>query len=71
MTHDVEEAIFLSDRILVMGNSPGCIKDDIRVNLDRPRTQDSIASVEYLRLHRRVSGLIRLETMKTFNSMFH
>src|SRR5204863_1265332 len=59
VTHDVAEAIFLSDRILVMGNSPGCVKDDIRVDLDRPRTPDALESTEYTRLHRRISALIR------------
>jgi NitT/TauT family transport system ATP-binding protein len=37
ITHSVEEAVGLSDRILVMGPSPGCIVDEIKVELERPR----------------------------------
>jgi NitT/TauT family transport system ATP-binding protein len=37
ITHSVEEAVGLSDRILVMSPSPGEVVDDIRVNLPRPR----------------------------------
>jgi len=38
VTHDVEEAILLSDRIYVMTSSPGRIKKVLNVNLDRPRS---------------------------------
>ncbi|MBM3680238.1 MAG: ABC transporter ATP-binding protein [Actinobacteria bacterium] len=38
ITHDVDEAIFLSDRILVMGPRPGAIVDELAVDLPRPRT---------------------------------
>src|SRR5256885_271516 len=37
ITHSVEEAVGLSDRILVMGPSPGEVVEDIRVDLPRPR----------------------------------
>ena len=38
MTHDVEEALFLSDRVYVMTGRPGRMHDEIDVNLVRPRT---------------------------------
>ena len=37
ITHSVEEAVGLSDRILVMGPSPGEVVDEIRIDLPRPR----------------------------------
>jgi NitT/TauT family transport system ATP-binding protein len=37
ITHSVEEAVGLSDRVLVMSPSPGEIVEEIRVNLPRPR----------------------------------
>lgn len=37
ITHDIDEAIFLSDRIFVMGKNLGEIKKEIRVDLARPR----------------------------------
>ncbi|HUO84080.1 MAG TPA: ABC transporter ATP-binding protein [Thermoanaerobaculia bacterium] len=42
VTHDIEEAILLSDRILVMSGHPGRIREDIRVPLDRPRDLRSL-----------------------------
>jgi NitT/TauT family transport system ATP-binding protein len=37
VTHDVEEAILLSDRVLVMSGRPGRIREEIRIPLERPR----------------------------------
>jgi NitT/TauT family transport system ATP-binding protein len=37
VTHGIREAVFLSDRILVMAQRPGRIIDDIRIELPRPR----------------------------------
>lgn len=40
ITHSISEAVFLSDRILVMGQRPSRIEQDIRIELERPRTLD-------------------------------
>jgi len=37
VTHDIDEAILLSDRVLVMSGSPGQIREEISINLPRPR----------------------------------
>lgn len=47
VTHDIEEAIYMSDRIVIMTPRPGRIEKSIRVNLDRPRQRNS---PEFLRL---------------------
>lgn len=55
VTHAIEEAIFLGDRIVVMGRSPGRIKDIINIDLPRPRTAAMMAenaAIEYRRLLR-------------------
>jgi NitT/TauT family transport system ATP-binding protein len=39
VTHDVDEAVFLSDRIIVLAENGGRIKSDIRVDLERPRNR--------------------------------
>jgi NitT/TauT family transport system ATP-binding protein len=43
VTHDIEEAVQLADRILVMSRRPGRIVDDVRIDLARPRDLDSPA----------------------------
>jgi sulfonate transport system ATP-binding protein len=43
VTHDVDEAIVLADRIMVMGARPGRIFDEIGVDLPRPRDRQSAA----------------------------
>lgn len=62
VTHDIDEALFLSDRILVMKTRPGRVSKLIDVNLPRPRHADIQFEPEYLDLKRELTDLIRLET---------
>ncbi|PSN16198.1 sulfonate ABC transporter ATP-binding protein [filamentous cyanobacterium CCP5] len=65
VTHDIEEAIFLGDRICIMGVQPGHIKAEIPIDLPRPRHLDDTLSPEFISLHRQVFECIREETMKS------
>lgn len=64
VTHDVEEAIFLSDRVFIMTARPGRIKAEIDIPLERPRSYELKASETFLRLKKRALTLIREEAIK-------
>lgn len=66
VTHDIDEAVFLSDRVVVMSASPGNIIADIRIDLDRPRDSLAVTSPEFLALKRECLAIIREETTKAF-----
>jgi len=63
VTHDVEEAVFISDRVLVMTNRPGRIKKEVRVDLERPRHYDMLASARFGELFGEVLESIREESI--------
>jgi len=63
ITHDIEESIFLSDRIYVMTARPGRIKAEIKVPLPRPRTPDMTDTPEFMNLVQELKGLIREESL--------
>ena len=64
VTHDIDEAIFLSDRVYCMTARPGTIKAEIMVPLERPRQQAMMMSSEFLALRRGLMSLIREESLK-------
>jgi ABC-type nitrate/sulfonate/bicarbonate transport system, ATPase component len=64
ITHDVEEAVYMSDRVAVMSNRPGRIKEIIDVDLERPRHYDMVASQRFQQLHRAVLDSIRAESIE-------
>jgi NitT/TauT family transport system ATP-binding protein len=59
VTHDVEEAIFLADRIFIMSAHPGTIVEDVQVPFDRPRDLNLKQRNEFHELQNYVLGCLR------------
>jgi NitT/TauT family transport system ATP-binding protein len=62
VTHSIDEALYLGDRVLVMTARPGAIKADIRVSQPRPR---DIGSVEFSALRRQTLELLSDEIARS------
>jgi nitrate/nitrite transport system ATP-binding protein len=60
VTHDIEEAIFLADRVVVLNNGPAAtIKEVVDVPLDRPRNKkDIVHDPAYMDIHDKLMGLL-------------
>ncbi len=66
VTHDVDEAVFLADRVLIMSAAPGRIIEDVRINLDRPRSTDMASTPEYMSARQFCLDTIKAESRKAF-----
>ena len=68
ITHDVDEALFLGDRVLVMTARPGAVKLEQVVALPRPRRPELLTDPEFIRLKRVLLEAIEEESMKSFQT---
>lgn len=62
VTHDVEEAIMLGDRIIVLSPRPGRVCLDISVTLPRPRQRDLLFDSNFLEIRREILGALGFPT---------
>lgn len=67
VTHDIEEAVVLSDRVLVMSGRPGTILEDITVPFGRPRDEDVREHPDVLRIKQHIWELLRDEVRNSLN----
>jgi NitT/TauT family transport system ATP-binding protein len=58
VTHDIDEAILLGDRVYVMGARPGRIKQILDVPIERPRTLDMVMEHSFIDMKRKIFGLL-------------
>lgn len=58
VTHDIEEAIYLSDRIIIMSNIPGTIAGEVAIDFERPRNRDMILSHRFSEYKKNVLKLL-------------
>ncbi|MBR1152413.1 ABC transporter ATP-binding protein [Bradyrhizobium sp. JYMT SZCCT0428] len=67
VTHDIDEAILLADRVLIMSAGPGRILRDLGVDLPRPRSNAIMLDPAYLALKKDCLDLIRSEGRRAFD----
>ena len=58
ITHDIDEAILLSDRIYIMGGKPGEITNEIVIDSPKPRSADFNLTEEFLQYKRTLVSLL-------------
>jgi NitT/TauT family transport system ATP-binding protein len=66
VTHDIDEAIFLADRVVIMSAAPGQIIADLKVGLERPRDQDVATHPDFVALKKHCIEVIRKESLRAF-----
>jgi NitT/TauT family transport system ATP-binding protein len=59
VTHDIDEALFLGDRVLILSRGPGRIIEELSVRCDRPRHAGQLADPRFVALKRRCLELLR------------
>jgi len=67
VTHDIDEAVLLGDRVLVMSGRPGTILQDIPVPLDRPRDPLRREGPDTTRIRRQIWETLRDEVLKSLH----
>jgi NitT/TauT family transport system ATP-binding protein len=68
VTSELEEAIFLGDRLVILSNRPAKVRKVIQIDLPRPREFHMLASKEYLDYKREALEILHEEAMKAFSS---
>lgn len=65
VTHDIDEAVFMADKVVVLSTRPAHVVEEIPINLPRPRDQlTTKESPEFLRLRHHVYTLVRRQAQK-------
>jgi NitT/TauT family transport system ATP-binding protein len=65
VTHDIEESLYLADRVIMLGSSPGRIIQELRVPFARPRLRRTLAgSPEFQALQEQIAERFRKDTLQ-------
>lgn len=68
ITHEIDEAIFLADRLVIMTYQPGRVKAEIEVDLPRPREFHLLASPRFMEIREQAIDLLYEEAAKAFSA---
>jgi NitT/TauT family transport system ATP-binding protein len=68
VTSEIEEAIFLADRLMILTNRPATVRTVMDINLPRPRQFLMLTSKEYLSYKQEALDILHEEAMKAFES---
>jgi NitT/TauT family transport system ATP-binding protein len=71
ITHDLDEAVFLSDRILTLKANPGSVEEIIEVPVPRPRTIEQNVEGTFLATRKRLNDLIHGDVSKHIEKQLH
>lgn len=66
VTHNIDEAILLGDRVIVMTYRPGTIKQEFKIPLPRPRQADVVDSLKFTEIRHEIRGVLRAESLKAY-----
>jgi len=64
VTHDINEAVYLADRLVIMAGHPGRVREIVPIDLPRPRRYGLQAAPEFIRLRDHVTRVVRDEAAK-------
>jgi NitT/TauT family transport system ATP-binding protein len=66
VTHDIDEALLMADRVIVMSARPGCFKSSYQINFPRPRVVEDIRSrPEFVDYRRQIWNDLKQEALQT------
>ncbi len=65
VTHDIEEAIMLGDRVIILTSAPGKIKEEMEINLSRPRDFEITSTKEFAELRMKIWETIKEEVLRS------
>ena len=64
VTHDIEEAVYLGDRVVVLSARPGRIREEVKIDLPRPRSLEIKKSIQCHEYRNHIWDLIRSESRR-------